>query len=52
MAKKKDYKECHVTLLEEQHNQLRELAKLQGRSMRNTVAFLVKKELAKEKGKR
>ncbi len=40
-------KEKHVTLLETDHDKLRKLAKLQKRTMRNTVVVLVDEALKK-----
>ena len=40
-------KEKHVTLLESDHEKLRELAKLTKRTMRNTVVVLVNDALKK-----
>ncbi len=41
-------KDKHVTLLAEDHKKLKELADLQKRSMRNTVAILIDEALKKE----
>jgi len=44
--------ERHVTLLEYQHDMLRALAKMERRSMRNTVAILVEEAMKKLKAKK
>jgi len=51
MSTKTKSHERHVTLLLPDHDNLRELAKLQKRSMRQCVAKLVEDALKKEKDK-